>query len=257
MEKIIYNLSEFIYYIQECKNKNYPDISEGGKHDKIVYRGHANKEWECFPKLFRERIWFDNETEIINQILRKCPYEFEGLNGFETLVKMQHYGAPTRLLDFTGNPLIALYFACDDKTQEKEDGVVLLCNNPVFYENEIPIEPFLYKLFPNRTNYIIGDNRQEIDKIMQTSNVMVIAADLKNQRIKNQDGYFAFFTYTGEYGKVFNPIEENDCIQEKIIIPKECKLNILSELNDYGFNRAFVYPELENQIKEICKNIKV
>lgn len=46
----------------------------------------------------------------------------------------------------------------------------------------------------------------------------------------------------------------NPFIKENIVIPKECKADILRELNDYGINRAFVYPELENQIKEICKN---
>ena len=46
---------------------------------------------------------FENEKNIIDEILRRCPNDFEGLDAFEKLVKMQHYGTPTRLLDFTGN----------------------------------------------------------------------------------------------------------------------------------------------------------
>lgn len=53
--------------------------------------------------------------------------------------------------------------------------------------------------------------------------------------------------------KIFNPLEENNCIKEKVIVPQECKNKILSSLDGYGINKAFVYPELENQIKEICK----
>lgn len=108
MEKIIQDLGDFINYVGECGNKKYLEISEGGRFDKIVYRGQANKSWKCIPKLFRKKEWFENEKNIIDEILRRCPNDFEGLDAFEKLVKMQHYGTPTRLLDFTGNSLIAL-----------------------------------------------------------------------------------------------------------------------------------------------------
>lgn len=168
---------------------------------------------------------------------------------------MQHYGAPTRLLDFTGNPLIALYFACDDDSQKDKDGVVLLCKIPMFYENGMPLSLILKNLFPDYSNNFIQINAPSIEPVLKSSNAVGIRAKLRNERIKNQDGYFAFFTYSGVYPeKLFNPLEANNCIKEKIIIPSDCKADILSELNSCGINRAFVYPELENQIKEICKN---
>ncbi len=55
---------------------------------------------DVFQKLFRKQEWYENEKIIVNEIIRRCPNEFEGLSAFEKLVKMQHYGAPTRLLDF-------------------------------------------------------------------------------------------------------------------------------------------------------------
>lgn len=254
MDKTIHSLGEFIAYVQECKNKDYPSMATDKKLDKIIYRGHANKSWKCLPKLFRQQEWYENEKIIINEIIRRCPNEFEGLSAFEKLVKMQHYGAPTRLLDFTGNPLIALYFACDDNTQKEEDGEVLLGNLPMLYEEQIPIEVFLKDLFPDRQNQFIEVNAKVVDPVLASSNAMGIRAKLRNERIKNQDGYFVFFTYSNRYiTELFNPLEANPFIKENIIIPSECKKNILRELNDYGINRAYVYPELENQIKEICR----
>ncbi len=254
MEKIIQSLGEFIDYIEECKNKNYPNISEESKWEKIVYRGHANKDWECLPKLFRAEESYNNESNIAADILRRCPNDFEGLNRFGKLEKMQHYGAPTRLLDFTSNPLIALYFACDDDTQKKKDGAVLLCKMPMFYEDDIPIEIFLENVFPKNKSLLMQVNSEKVECIVQTSNVIGIMPELNNERIKNQEGCFALFTYSGKkYVKIFNPLEENNCIKEKVIVPQECKNKILSSLDGYGINKAFVYPELENQIKEICK----
>ena len=254
MEKIIQDLGDFINYVGECGNKKYPEISEGGRFDKIVYRGQANKSWKCIPKLFRKIEWFENEKNIIDEILRRCPNDFEGLDAFEKLVKMQHYGTPTRLLDFTGNSLIALYFACNDDTQKEEDGVVLLCNIPMFYESEVPLSLLLKKLFPDRSNNFIQINSPTVDPILNESTMAGIKAKLRNERIKNQDGYFTLFSYFGEYkDNLFNPLEEKNCIQERIIIPSDRKAGILSELNSCGINQAFIYPELESQIKEICK----
>ena len=49
-------------------------------------------------------------------------------NDWEWLVLGQHYGVPTRLLDWTENPLVALYFACEQS--ETVDGAVYLSDRP-------------------------------------------------------------------------------------------------------------------------------
>ena len=45
-------------------------------------------------------------------------------SALDHLVQMQHYGHPTRLLDVTMNPLVALYFACEETTPDLVDGLV-------------------------------------------------------------------------------------------------------------------------------------
>lgn len=64
----------------------------------------------------------------------RFPKQFSSCkNTFEHLVMMQHYGFPTRLLDVTSNPLVALYFSCVDRhghMNPSEDGVVTIYDIP-------------------------------------------------------------------------------------------------------------------------------
>ena len=69
-----------------------------------------------------------------------CPFEFVD-NKFDTLVKMQHFGLPTRLLDMTTNPLVALYFACENENEMASDSIVYIFPNlPVIWSTDPLVE---------------------------------------------------------------------------------------------------------------------
>ncbi len=102
-EYIANSLSEYLDIVK--------DLSEQSKGE-CFYRGEPkNYRGECCnPSLFRRKIQ-DYEKKLIYGALTKAPYEFEGLTSLDILAKMQHYGVPTRLLDVTANPLVALFFS--------------------------------------------------------------------------------------------------------------------------------------------------
>lgn len=54
------------------------------------------------------------EKKYYQEAMTRLPSEFEGLSSIDKLAKMQHYGWPTRLLDFSTSPLVALFFACNE-----------------------------------------------------------------------------------------------------------------------------------------------
>jgi len=78
------------------------------------FRGHAVQTWQILPSIYREQYLIENEDKIIKDALTNCPDDFSPNDTlFEKLVKLQHYGYATRLLDLTTNALVALYFACN------------------------------------------------------------------------------------------------------------------------------------------------
>ena len=95
------------------------------------FRGQANKKWDMNPSIFREQYLIENEDKIIKDVLTNCPDDFLPTDTlFEKLVKLQHYGCKTRLLDLTTNALVALYFACNEKKHHRINGELIILDIP-------------------------------------------------------------------------------------------------------------------------------
>lgn len=196
----VQTLSEYIKIIENSPSRD--NTNRFG--DDIIYRGMSNCEYDLTPSLCRLKKYHEfTEREITTEFRLRKPEAFDGaLSGFEQLAKMQHYGLPTRLLDFTTNPLIALYFACEK--DEFNDGRVLfhcseqsnvnpstintICNLPLS-SNEFRLEgsPIDELLDPKQLVTLITD-------ITNSEFSPIVAKPLYwNQRIRNQSSVFMIF----------------------------------------------------------------
>lgn len=101
------------------------------KSSEYIYRGQADSEWDLLPSIAVPLNGNNNllkfESKMVNEFLKRRPNEFHDIKDpIDILAKMQHYGLPTRLLDVTFNPLVALYFACKDDNIKDKDGEIFM-----------------------------------------------------------------------------------------------------------------------------------
>ena len=98
-------------------------ISRNLGESQFYYRGEATDEWPLKPSVMRETRLLESEQEMLVDMRSRRPADFVHDNtAIGQMVIAQHYGLPTRLLDVTRNPLVALFHSVDADTRNQKNG---------------------------------------------------------------------------------------------------------------------------------------
>ena len=214
-----------------------------------IFRGQTKTSWMLRPKGGRPEFYRNlpkqtgQHSQLFDDDIRKFldwrrqAVAYAGTlpsGDLECLAYAQHYGLATRLLDWTTNPLVALFFAVE--TNHDEEGVVY-CHFPTTFE----LEP----------------DRKLDEGVYQ---IAVFRPRPFDRRILAQQG---LFTYHHEPANEFPASSEStafklvdgqlveDVTAEKslgllaIIIPAHDKRQIMQHLNELGITRKVLFPDLE------------
>lgn len=272
---VIYNAKKVeIHFLSSISSINRCISSLKKKAGTLFFRGHADPNYILRPSVMRTSYLAQNESKIYHELIINCPDDFEKCyTHLEKLVKMQHYGLPTRLLDITRNPLVALYFACESNPESygelilispenheikypQSDTVSILASLPVFtYEKQkelgqLAVDSSVSESeFNKEASRLIHEVRlekpafqSEIKKDDIISNFIVYALK-NNERIVNQDGAFILCGLP-DGGRSLGEFRYRES-GKTIVILIDGKKRILEQLEAFSINRAALFPEIE------------
>ena len=217
--------SEFILSRGQCSD--FSLLPSGMRLDDSEKRIYSKTQLESFISNFRT-----NASQYI-----KNSYDIK--NKYEWLVNAQHFGIPTKLLDFTFSPLTALLFALENSFQING----ILNDSVIWFLN-----PYKLNGFSVSRTEIINISDDDSINLDEKEFPIVISSKMLNPRVYAQKGCFVYFQNDSKSLECNNHAEE---YLKKVIIPAERKKDVLCSLYRVGYGFVNIYPELDSIAKDV------
>ena len=243
-------------------------------YNNVFYRGQSEKYKNITSSVSRDVGYTMNESSIYTEAIKMRTMEFDGLTSpIECLSKMQHYGIPTRLVDLTIDPLIALFFAVQ-KVDCKSHGNVYVFVQPEHSLNDKRVKLLSHlatlkslKIDVIKSSYIerYSENITE-DEILEFASKGAfikhsVELQKSNERLFCQKGTFAICGNEIIGREIKKTVLPLNSIEPTMVIriPFEHKQAVKKELDEkYNINETTIYPELPSvadYLKEKYKKV--
>ncbi len=227
---------------------NFPQVIEN--HCEFFYRGLYRSSYLLGPSVFRDNNW-QKEDYFYHEIMVRCPEKFQYSSHLDKLVMMQHYGCPTRLLDITSNPLVALYFACKDfgasKSSPSRQGTVyifpVLKNDIAYADSDKALMLACLPKFSNKDKLQLYE--QCNDRINE-DNFIQIRGGSRYMNDVVEHFYHEITTEAPSFKREIKPI---DLLRPLIVQPNKSNGRILKQ------DGAFILSGLSNNEREAYDKI--
>jgi hypothetical protein len=195
-----------------------------------LYRGHRESNWPLLPRIsrpeFKTRNFIETEREILNDFKSMAVQQNHVIKDYsywDLLPLAQHHGLPTRLLDWTSNPLAALYFAFEKEDNESGERCVWG--------------------FRVMSDYFADQEKTPLNQLR----TVVFRPNHITRRITAQNGWFTNHKYNVKT-KTWVKLEENKLMSgslAKYTFKNDMRLEILNTLDILGINKYSLFPDLD------------
>jgi hypothetical protein len=210
------------------------------------YRGHSDATWHLTPAVHR-RYSTNQEVGMTTRFRLGAPTRYPNCPPSDDFAKwlslMQHFGLPTRLLDWTESPLIGAFFAVAYEPRSGPAAVWRLwpteLNKTFIGRPGLKVLPSVTVEHLLRPAFTSGDSPDEV--------LAVIGQDVDLRMTVQQGG----FTIHGKS----NPLEEHfeaAKFLRKFVIPQEARENFRRDLWLLGIRRSMLFPDIANLAQELA-----
>lgn len=215
------------------------------------FRGHRSTSWNVEPTIWRD---YDKyaERNFTNRFCVRAATRYQSLPTYDQdalwLSLMQHYGLPTRLLDWTRSPLVAVYFAVNayihDRGRVPEDSVIWMLDPHVLNQSE---------KFDDVTPSIEAHMCKDMiaaaftHKVKENNRVLAVMAAENDLRMFVQQGCFTIHSDQ----RPLNKRAGHSKYLSAIVIPAGSIKRVALEIEVCGIRKGDIFPDLGHLADEL------
>jgi hypothetical protein len=224
------------------------------EHDTAWWRGHAKAEWRLEAQVFRRNSKrpespLAGETALMGHFVSRAPSRshrpYPGSDDyFGWLFLAQHYGLPTRLLDWTENPLVAAYFAALQHPSDGDGCIWALWPTGLNHAFGVPVGLVQIRGAAVRK---IAESAFTGNRSPEEIEVLAIDGQEIDPRMLAQMSKFTLHSNR-------TPLEQvpkNASWLRQFVIPKDAKARIRAQLSAVGIRGSNLFPDLDSLASEL------